>query len=101
MLTPQDFRPGSLWVSVRVGKVMSQGREAGRLEREQVSERPDQSNISDGSGLVSSGRRKHPSDGPVPDMGAGPERWCGAEPAALEGILDHRTCKEASCEPHL
>lgn len=55
---------------------MGQGREAGRLERQQVSERADQSNVSDGSGLVSSGRRKHPSDGQVPDMGAGQATCC-------------------------
>lgn len=76
MLTPQDFRPGSLRVRVRVGKVMGQRGEAGRLEREQVSERADQSNVSDGSGLVSSGRRTRPSDGQVPDMGAGRATGC-------------------------
>lgn len=70
------FQTGSLRVRVRVGKVMGQGEEAGRLEREQFSERADQSNVSDGCSLVSSGRRKRPSDGQVPDMGAGRATRC-------------------------
>lgn len=76
MLTPQDFRAGRLWVRVHVGKVTGQGGEAGRLERKQVSERADQSNVSHGSNLVSSGRRKSPNDGQVPDVGTGRATCC-------------------------